>query len=121
MTQLKEVAFACVLDFRWIVPTLQTITNNHRNFRQILLDATRVASLGRFDAANPAPAIGETTYQNWSELDRTLFQFWESRSIRFKVVYDAPLSADKDKVRTCLESLLPKVMKEGAAELITRN
>ena len=64
------------LEFQMDHSTFQTITIKHKSSQQISLDATRVASLSRFDPADSAPAIGETAYRERLKLDRSLFKFW---------------------------------------------
>ena len=107
-TELKEMALPCKSHPQWIVTTLQTITNDHKHFRQITLDNL---DLDRFDPADSTP-------REWSELDRSLFRLWTSHSIQIEVTYDGTMP--KDKVRMCLESLLPEFTRGGEVEPISR-
>ena len=56
----------------WIVTTLQTITNSHRNFRHISLNVGGCH-------------FSRTGHRGWSEVDRSLFRLWESHSIQLEV------------------------------------
>ena len=111
-TELNEMTLPCKLHPgigpQWITTTLQTITHNHKHFRQITL---QVVDLYHSDLADP-------TRREWSELDRSFFRLWESHSIRLEVLYRE--YAVENGVRMRLESLLPEVTKGGVVDLILR-
>ena len=90
---------------------LRTIPRNHRNFKQLSIGAPEI--LGRtprlLDPTNIKHAVGEAGYLGWLELDRLLVQLHESRSIRPKVL----IRGDGQKVRSCMENLLPEVTTRG--------
>ena len=101
------MTFKCDLDLnpKWIATTLQTITNSHRNFRQISLNVEG----GHFPGAG---------YQEWSELDRSLFRLWESHSVRLEVPCNEFMPEDTARMR--LGWFLPEVMKGGIVKLIAQ-
>ena len=118
---LKDVAFSCELDPRWVAMSLRTTTHNHRNLQRITLDAPSVL----YGNPNPDPvdpsgvqqAIGGSTYQGWMELDRILVQLWESHSVHLKVLYSVPRGMAAMKARGFMENLLPEVTRRGVVDL----
>jgi len=101
--------------------TLRTVTPNHRNLQQILLDISKAAfhlGLNRVDPARIGDAIGETVYAEWLELDHLLAQLQESHSIRLKVLYDSPPWADGQGAGSYVEGLLPVLATRGAVDPI---
>ena len=88
------------------------MTHNHRNLQKITLRVPRISSHFEFNAAlaraepdNIRGAIGETSYQEWLELDHLLVQLCEPLSIRPKILEcDYP-----EGVRGCVDTLLPEV------------
>ena len=62
--------------------------------------------------ANVRQAIGEANFEQWLNLDRLLVQFWESRSIRPKVVC-AKLREGRD----WAGCLLPEITGRGIIDL----
>ena len=103
---------------------LQTVTLDHRGFKQALIK-TRLLPFDPdfcgFDPVNPGPSLGEAAYMGWLELDCTLAKLHESHSVRFKVLYNVPDWATKEKAVDCMESLLPEVTKRGVVELVDPN
>ena len=94
------------MDAGWITATLETITPKHQDFRQIYIDMDHVHAL---DGANSGVA--------WSDLDRLLVQFWESRSIRTKLeLTERPERAGE--MRSLAISLLPELTKRGIIDLV---
>jgi hypothetical protein len=57
--------------------------------------------------------IGEADPEKWLDLDRLLIQFWESRSIRTKVI-----SRDQDDVGDYIQCLLPEATNGGVIDII---
>jgi hypothetical protein len=60
-------------------------------------------------------AIGDTVLGQWLDLDRLLVQFWESRSIRPRVV----CSMEQNR-SDCVGCLLPEITKRGLIDPIQR-
>ena len=104
------------LDFRpesqsaeWITAALRTITPEHRELRQISIHMPYYLThlgmgVGEF--------VGEATCREWSDLDRLLVQFWESRSIRPKVGC-VRLEQIQQSTEDCIGCLLPEMTKRG--------
>ena len=61
---------------------LKSVTPEH--LRQILINVPSDFSPGSA-SVNTRRVIGETTYEQWSDLDRLLVRFWESHLIRPKM------------------------------------
>ena len=116
-TKLKDAAFMCRTDPRWILMTLQTITPNHK-LQQVSLGMTSGVSLGRTDPAGIRHAIGEAAYLEWLELDRLLVQLSESHSIHVKVFYFGYPGAAGRGERGRMNILLPEVMARGIAGFV---
>jgi len=60
-------------------------------------------------------SLGAEVYEKWLELDHLLFQFWESRSIRLKVVVTELLRGTQMKDR--IGCLFPKITARGIIDL----
>jgi hypothetical protein len=111
-TKLKDVVFQPGLRrVEWVIKALQTITPEHRDLRQLMIHIPRNLTVVGF-VANCEEAVGEQAHGQWLDLDRLLVQFWESRSIRPKVVYTAGLG-----MRNFVESLLPEIIKRGVVDV----
>jgi hypothetical protein len=113
--KLKDIAFQ--LNWwavEWVITALQTITLKHQDLRQITIEVSHFLSLFRI-YADIRPAIGETIFGQWVELDRLLVKFWESRSILPRVVY----TMGQD-MGDCIGILLPEVTKRGIIDLVGR-
>ena len=83
-TNLEDVTFELTSwSVEWIVMALQTITPEHRDFRQITIKVAYYLTLKI--GPNSKPDIGEVNCGQWLDLDRLLVQLRESRSIRLKV------------------------------------
>ena len=96
----------------WVITALQTITPEHQDLRCISIYAPRtLAPVGVDD--NVRRTVGEQIWGQWLELDRVLVQFWESRSIRPKVVCVAPEKEWQDRMRASMGSLLPEITRRG--------
>lgn len=121
--KLKDVTFVWDLNPRWIVMTLRTITSNHRNIRQISVDAAYILYdliHKHVDPVNFRHAIGATAHAEWLQLDHLLGKLWESHLVRPKVLYDVPSSMDAERAKTCMESLFPEATGRGVVDLIQR-
>jgi hypothetical protein len=84
-TKLKDVAFQPVIQsVKWVATTLRT-TPKPQDLREISIylpyyvTATGVG-------VDVVQVIGEENWEEWLDLDRLLVQFWESGSIRPKVI-----------------------------------
>jgi len=97
--------------------TLQTITPQHRDLRQI-----SICIPYQFDihgaGANIRQTIGETTYEEWSDLDHLLVQLWESHSIRPKITYVCTSQNEEKEAIDCVSCLLPEITKRGIIYLV---
>jgi hypothetical protein len=92
----------------WITTTLQTITPNLRDFRQVKIRVPYCLAL-LSDGVDVRQTVGEANCEQWLGLDRLLIQLWESRAVRPQVVW---ATAD------CAACLLPEAMKSGIVELV---
>ena len=93
----------------WITMALQTITPEHRDLQRISIHMPYYLTLlgvgvGKF--------LGEATCREWSDLDRLLVQFWESRSIRPRVGC-VRLGQKQQSTEYCIGCLLPEITKRG--------
>ena len=111
-TKLRDVIFRPESpNIQWITPALQTITSEHQDLRQILIYITHGLALTHVDG-NVGEATGEELHRRWLELDCLLVQFWESRSIRPRLM-STTLVRETWRVRNCFEYLLPEMTKRG--------
>jgi len=69
----------------WITTSLQTITPKHQDFQQISIHVRFGPSLTGA-GVDVRQTVGERILGEWSDLDRLLVKFWESRSIRPEVI-----------------------------------
>ena len=82
-TKLRHVVFRPIWQtVEWITVALQTITPQHRDFRQISI---YVPYHSTPHDAEIVQSLGESIRRQWLDLDRLLVQFCESRSIRPRV------------------------------------
>ena len=118
-TKLEEAAFWChSARIGWVVLTLKTITPGHRNFRLISI---RLPSMLRRIIPSDAPLRIEAGSHGveWSDLDLLLVQFWESHSIRPKIVcpWSRPVNSTRG-AKDLVLYLLPESMKRGILDLV---
>ena len=107
----------------WVLAALQTITHEHRTLQQITLHLPIIPfdpTPTRIHPADVQLAIGETRYRHWLELDHLLVQLWEAQSMRLKVVHAMPSRMDWESENSCVDILLPEVMRRGVADLVKR-
>ena len=119
-TQLKDVKFRWECHPRWAVEALRTVTHDNRNLQQLSLEAGEECHGPRVGGNNPGDPfghIGESSYQEWLELDSVLVQLWESHSIRPEVEYNVPRWTDEGAGRR-MQKLLPEVTARGIVDLI---
>src|SRR6266478_1268943 len=110
-----------------ITMALRTITPKHRNLRQILIYVQFIPALMRA-YTNPRRIVGEQAFGQWLDLDCLLVQFWESFSIRPKIVCVMQTKGGRDScpydsisrvlpefrdVRDCVAYLLPEATRRG--------
>lgn len=88
---------------------LRTITPAHRDLQQISIHVP----VGARDV------LREDICKQWTELDRTLVQLWESRAIRVTGVYDVRREEWKA-VYEYIQDLLPEMTKRGGIEMVNR-
>ena len=120
-TKLKDVLIWCDESPQWVVRTLRTITNNHKNLQRISFDASYTFC----DGANVSPGnpVGFTLdigvdHREWLEFDHVLVQLRESHSIRPKFSYTIPAWMDGTGVGSNLKKLLPKATARGVVDLV---
>jgi len=102
----------------WITTVL--IKPEHRDFQQITIYLPRNPTLFSYsDGANVRQIVGEEIFGQWLELDHMLAQLWESRSIRPKVLYYAPMGTG-ERITEHLGCLLPEMMGRGIIDLAER-
>ena len=95
----------------WITTALQTITSNHRDLQHISIKVDYYSSfVDPSTGADPGQADGGL--RQCLDLDRLLIQFWESRSIRLKVIHTEP------GVAGYIGRLLPEIMGRGLIDLV---
>ena len=87
---------------------LQTITSKHRDLRQISIHVPHDLTHPNVDMV-AGRFITEEICREWSCLDRLLVQFWESRSIRPRIVYPTPM---EEKQRVCMRDSIGCLMQE---------
>jgi len=119
--RLKSIAFACVkLDPHWIAAALETITPGHRDLQEISIHMPYNAALDR-DGVDIRQMIGETVYGQWLDVDRLLVQFWDSRSIRPRVM-DSLMENRKSGMGDWLSGdLLPEITGRGIIDLVEQS
>jgi hypothetical protein len=113
VTKLKDVIFRPnSWGAGWVVGTFQTIIPKHRDLRQITIHIPYyMVRAGLF--GDIRQAINETQYGQWMDIDRLLVQFWESRSIRPKVI-----CTTKQGMGDNLGRLLPEITGRGIIDLV---
>jgi hypothetical protein len=117
-TKIKDVVFQPISQsVEWITATLKTIPK-HRDLQEVsiyLPSYVAITGVGR----NASQVIGEENWGEWLDLDRLLVQFWESGSIRPKVV--CPMRAKRGldpRHRVEYRCLLPEITKRGIIDLV---
>jgi hypothetical protein len=103
-TKLKYVFFWPISPgIEWVVRALQTITPEHRKLRQVTI---RVSG-------NSRQAIDQVNSHQWLDLDRLLVQFWDSGTVRVKLVTKAGWGSGYHLAR-----LLPEIMGKKTLDLV---
>ena len=116
-TKLKDVAFQPTSrSVKWITTTLKT-ASKHRDLREISIHLdSYVAIVGA--GGDVVQVIGEEIWEEWLDLDRLLVQFWESSSIRPKVVVMVQIAgAWNARYSVGYERLLPDITERRIIDL----
>jgi hypothetical protein len=99
---------------------LRTITPKHRDLRQFsifvphgLIHGLTIAGAG----ADVGQTTGEPVREEWSNLDRLLVRFWESHSIRPKVVCTREAEGGRDPM-DCVGRLLVEIVEGGIIDRV---
>ena len=97
---------------------LQTITSKHQDLRQISIHVPHDLTHPDLDM-DVGRIIREEICGEWSGLDYLLVQFWESRSIRPRIVYPT-LKEEKRSVclRDSIGCLLPEITGREIIDLV---
>jgi hypothetical protein len=117
VTKLKDVAFRpASLSVKWIATTLKTISK-HRDLREISIHLDSYMAIVGV-GGNIMQVIGEEIWEEWLDLDRLLVQFWESSSIRPKVVVLMQIAgAWNTRYSVGYERFLPEITERGIIDL----
>ena len=116
-TKLGSVVFRPEsLNIEWITVMLQTITSKNRALRQISIHAPGYSRLFKV-STNIRQSIGEAACGLWSDLDRPLIQFWESRSLHPKVICVMAREETRD-TSHWIECLMPEATGRGMIDFI---
>ena len=99
----------------WVTATLKTITPQHRDLQQI---AIYPDIWDHDDGAGFEQIIYTTPGAQWLDVDRLLVQFWDSRSIRSKVMYLPVVENEKMEIKDRAGRLLPELTKRGIIDLV---
>ena len=116
-TKLKDVVFQPILQsVGWITATLKTIPR-HRDLQEISIHLPSYV-VTTDDGGNATQVIGEVNWGEWLDLDRLLVRFWESSSIRPKVVSSSWMRKEID-TSSCVgyQYLLPEITKRELVDL----
>jgi hypothetical protein len=112
-TKLKDVVFRPEpRRVEWVITALQTITPEHRDLRQISIHLPYYLTLAVV-LTNLRQTIGEAGFEKWLGLDHLLVQFWESRSIRPKII-----SMMNHGIGDHIGRLLPEITKRGVIDIL---
>jgi len=93
---------------------LQTITPEHRDFRQISIYLPTHLTFWNI-GADIKRSLGEATSRGWSDLDYLLVQFWEAFSIRPRVGCERRGEKGQN-TEYCIECLLPEITERGIVD-----
>jgi len=117
-TKLRDAVFRPESEnIEWITATLQTITPEHRELRQISIYMPYYLSRYRV-GANIRQSVGGAAFGRWLDLDRLLVQFWESHSIRPRVGC-VRLGEEGRSIEYCIGCLLPEITKRGVVDPVS--
>jgi len=114
---LKSVAFrpgSSAID--WITVALKTITPEHRDLQQVMIYVPYHLMPVRV-CADVRQFFGEAACQQWLDLDCLLVQFWESRSIRPRMIRTTSAGEGRD-MRGCIGLLTPEATRRGIIDVV---
>ena len=112
---LKNVVFRVSPEsVGWVTTALQTIPPEHRDLQRISICVPRRLALGDY-GPDIIPSLGEDASRQWSDLDRLLVEFWESRSIR-PAVGCKRLGEKQQNMDYRIGCLLPEITKKGLVD-----
>lgn len=98
----------------WVTTTLNTITAEHRNLREILLHGADLFKC-IVSLVNARRVVGDELFQQWMDFDRSLIRLWESHAVRIRITYP---SGRREELCEFMGDLLPETMKRGLVELV---
>lgn len=104
------------MDVGWLIRTLQTITPEHRDFREISIDVVSYLAILPL-GVTVEQAIGEKALGEWLDLDQLLVQLSKSSPARPRVVRMTSEGGGWNQ-RDCLGRLLPGMTRRGMVGLI---
>ena len=105
LTRLKEVVFERGRSMdQWIARTLETAESI--NLQHITIRSPIA----------PALPMTEPVYLDWQDLDRVLLQFWTSRSIRPKIMYNG--EGRRINLGELARGLLPELTSRRVVDLV---
>ena len=116
--KLKDVVFRPGLISEWVITSLGTISSRHRDLQQISIHIPDIWSYAvQEDGVTLERVLEANSDTKWLDLDRLLVQFWESRSIRPKVVCNLT-ELEKKEGRDWGGHLFPELTRRGIIDLV---
>jgi len=110
--KLKDVVFQCaILRSGWVIRAPETIAFQHRNLQQTPTHTPRALSYTLRENG-----VAELI-EGGPNLDRLLVRFWDSYSIRPKVIYPRKNNV-KRTTRDWVGDLLPEITKRGIIDIV---
>jgi len=102
-----------MLQAKWIVMALQTITSKHQDLQRITIHTPYEYHPSVREPVNLRNVAGEARYKQWMVLDDLLVRLLESHAIPTKVTHGT--ENNKKKLEMCehIRSLLPKIAERG--------
>ena len=102
----------------WVAKTLETITSKHRDLQQITIYLYIWNPSAHEDGGTLEEIVDINTGTRWLDVDRLLVKFWDSRSIRSKVVYVPEMENEEEETRDRVGKLFPELAKRGMIYLV---
>ena len=114
VTKLKEVTFHLQhLSVACVTLTLKTITSEHRDIQESLIQARALSNLT--DWPTSTAAVGDNTRGQWLDLERILIQLWKLHTACAKIGYYPGMRGECHQL---MGDLLPEATKRGIVELV---
>ena len=115
LTKLKDVTIRCKSwSIGWVIATLKTIKSED-------LQKIAIHLPGNLDCKKLELTIkdigGTNSGLRWWNLDRLLVQFWESKSIRPKVLY-SQMEYGMERANDLARCLMPESSRRGIIDLV---